>query len=85
MPATDSSQQAAPLLLEGLSRLEHRGYDSAGVAVLAPGKGSPLRVASDREDALSWLGKSLDAWRASQELLASSAAAPKLNLTAGNA
>ncbi|MEJ7833191.1 MAG: glutamine--fructose-6-phosphate transaminase (isomerizing) [Nocardioides sp.] len=28
------SQQAAPLLIEGLSRLEHRGYDSAGVAVL---------------------------------------------------
>ena len=28
------NQQAAPLLLEGLSRLEHRGYDSAGVAVL---------------------------------------------------
>ena len=27
-------QQAAPLLLEGLSRLEHRGYDSAGLAVL---------------------------------------------------
>ncbi|MEO9322564.1 glutamine--fructose-6-phosphate transaminase (isomerizing) [Nocardioides sp. C4-1] len=33
---------AAPLLLEGLSRLEHRGYDSAGVAVLAP---SGLKVA----------------------------------------
>ncbi|PWN02462.1 glutamine--fructose-6-phosphate transaminase (isomerizing) [Nocardioides silvaticus] len=28
--------QAAPLLLEGLGRLEHRGYDSAGVAVLGP-------------------------------------------------
>ena len=27
-------QQAAPILLEGLARLEHRGYDSAGVAVL---------------------------------------------------
>lgn len=27
-------QQAAPLLLEGLARLEHRGYDSAGLAVL---------------------------------------------------
>ncbi|MDP2773056.1 MAG: glutamine--fructose-6-phosphate transaminase (isomerizing) [Nocardioides sp.] len=34
-------QQAAPLLLEGLTRLEHRGYDSAGLAVL----GSGLRVA----------------------------------------
>ncbi|MGZ4438216.1 MAG: glutamine--fructose-6-phosphate transaminase (isomerizing) [Nocardioidaceae bacterium] len=27
-------QQAGPLVLEGLTRLEHRGYDSAGVAVL---------------------------------------------------
>src|SRR5215210_575029 len=35
-------QQAAPLLLEGLSRLEHRGYDSAGLAVLS---GSGLKVA----------------------------------------
>ena len=26
-------QQAAPILLEALSRLEYRGYDSAGVAV----------------------------------------------------
>jgi glucosamine--fructose-6-phosphate aminotransferase (isomerizing) len=36
-------QQAAPLLMEGLGRLEHRGYDSAGVAVL--GVGGALRVA----------------------------------------
>jgi glutamine---fructose-6-phosphate transaminase (isomerizing) len=35
-------QQAAPLLLEGLTRLEHRGYDSAGVAVLGS---SGLRIA----------------------------------------
>ena len=28
--------------------------------------GSPLQAASDRKDALSWLGKSLDAWHASQ-------------------
>ena len=26
-------RQAAPLLLSGLSRLEYRGYDSAGLAV----------------------------------------------------
>ena len=38
-------QQAAPLLLEGLGRLEHRGYDSAGIAVLGPGKERRLRVA----------------------------------------
>ncbi len=33
---------AAPILLEGLSRLEYRGYDSAGLAVLADGK--PVQV-----------------------------------------
>lgn len=27
------NQQAAPILLDGLSRLEYRGYDSAGIAV----------------------------------------------------
>ncbi len=36
------TQQAAPLLLEGLTRLEHRGYDSAGVAVVG---GSGVKVA----------------------------------------
>lgn len=35
-------QPAAPLVLEGLNRLEHRGYDSAGVAVLS---GAGLKVA----------------------------------------
>src|SRR5262249_38075354 len=28
-------KEAAPLLLEGLKRLEYRGYDSAGIATLA--------------------------------------------------
>ena len=32
------SQNAVPLLLDGLKRLEYRGYDSAGVAVVADGK-----------------------------------------------
>ena len=27
------SKQAAPILLDGLSKLEYRGYDSAGIAV----------------------------------------------------
>src|SRR5437879_3515041 len=32
------SQEAVPLLLDGLKRLEYRGYDSAGLAVLRDGK-----------------------------------------------
>jgi glucosamine--fructose-6-phosphate aminotransferase (isomerizing) len=35
------NQNAAPLLVEGLSRLEYRGYDSAGIAVLG-GRGAQV-------------------------------------------
>ena len=38
-------EQAAPILLEGLSRLEYRGYDSAGVCVFDGGK---LQVAKTK-------------------------------------
>jgi glutamine---fructose-6-phosphate transaminase (isomerizing) len=31
------NKPVSPLLIEGLKRLEYRGYDSAGVAVIAPG------------------------------------------------
>jgi len=34
-------RQATPILLEGLHRLEYRGYDSAGIAVVDRGQ---LRV-----------------------------------------
>ena len=30
------AEQAAPILLDGLERLEYRGYDSAGIAVVSP-------------------------------------------------
>jgi len=36
------SQPAAPIMLEGLTRLEYRGYDSSGIAVMGP---SGIRVA----------------------------------------
>jgi glutamine---fructose-6-phosphate transaminase (isomerizing) len=32
-------QEAAPIIFEGLKRLEYRGYDSAGLAVIAPHDG----------------------------------------------
>src|SRR5579864_6714611 len=31
-------RQAAPILLEGLRRLEYRGYDSAGLAIIRDGE-----------------------------------------------
>ena len=31
-------QQAYPILIKGLQRLEYRGYDSAGIALLNGGK-----------------------------------------------
>ena len=34
-----AERNAVPILLEGLRRLEYRGYDSAGLAVLKPGHG----------------------------------------------
>ncbi len=29
-------EEAAPILLDGLQRLEYRGYDSTGIAVCGP-------------------------------------------------
>ena len=38
-----AQRYVAPILLEGLKRLEYRGYDSAGMAVLVPGHGLERR------------------------------------------
>ena len=38
------AKPAAPILVDGLARLEYRGYDSAGVAVLGP---SEIRLHRD--------------------------------------
>ena len=49
------SSKAAPILLEGLAKLEYRGYDSAGIAVfdkdinIAKAKGR-LQILSDMVD-----------------------------------
>lgn len=32
------NKKAAPILLDGLSKLEYRGYDSAGIAVFSDGR-----------------------------------------------
>ena len=46
-------EQAAPILLDGLSRLEYRGYDSAGVAVLSSGGSIDVRKSKGRLQVLS--------------------------------
>ncbi len=48
------SREAAPILVEGLTRLEYRGYDSAGVAVLN-GRGVETRKVAGRITALGEL------------------------------
>lgn len=48
-------QQAAPILLDGLSRLEYRGYDSAGIAVVTPGHEIDIRKSKGRLQVLSSL------------------------------
>lgn len=38
-----SARDVVPILINGLSRLEYRGYDSAGIAVLFPGTQTSIR------------------------------------------
>ncbi len=46
-------EEAAPILLDGLSRLEYRGYDSAGLAVYGPSQGLQVAKAKGRLQVLS--------------------------------
>ena len=46
-------RQAAPILLDGLSRLEYRGYDSAGVAVATPSQEIEIKKSKGRLRVLS--------------------------------
>ena len=47
--------QATPILMEGLSRLSYRGYDSAGIAVIAPDHKITVRKAKGRLENLEAL------------------------------
>ncbi len=49
------TEQAGPILLDGLERLEYRGYDSAGIAVLSNEKGLQVKKAKGRLKVLSAL------------------------------
>src|SRR6202045_3826397 len=42
------SQEAYPILIAGLQRLEYRGYDSAGVATIAEGAAMEIRRAKGK-------------------------------------
>ena len=46
-------EQAAPILLDGLERMEYRGYDSAGIAVRSETKGLQVKKAKGRLQVLS--------------------------------
>ena len=51
--AYSGSRDAAPILMDGLSRLEYRGYDSAGIAVIGPSGEPELRKAVGKLSALA--------------------------------
>ena len=56
-------EQAAPILLDGLERLEYRGYDSAGIAVLSESAGLQVKKSKGRLKVLSAMvdgGRSVD-------------------------
>ena len=46
-------EQAAPILLDGLARMEYRGYDSAGIAVRSEARGLQVKKAKGRLQVLS--------------------------------
>ena len=41
-------EEAAPILLDGLERMEYRGYDSAGIAVRSEQEGLQVKKAKGR-------------------------------------
>src|SRR2546426_2049708 len=58
-------QQAAPILLEGLRRLEYRGYDSAGLSVL---NHAELQTRKKKGKVDAGLGRTLQAQPATGQL-----------------
>ena len=63
--AAIAERNVVPILVEGLRRLEYRGYDSAGIAVVAGGGDTVVRRAASRERDLARAGsQELDLRRA---------------------
>ena len=44
------NKKALPILIDGMAKLEYRGYDSAGVAVVGPGTLEVVRRAGKLEE-----------------------------------
>ena len=63
---------AAPILLDGLSRLEYRGYDSAGIAVYGRREGLQVVKAKGRlqvlQDLVQGAGRSTGHWAGTHTL-----------------
>ena len=61
-----NSTEVVPIIIEGLRRLEYRGYDSAGIAVGGNGDGLQLRRAPGKlrklEEVLHERPASWDLW-----------------------
>ncbi|HEX4218513.1 MAG TPA: glutamine--fructose-6-phosphate transaminase (isomerizing) [Acidimicrobiales bacterium] len=64
------SEDTLGVLLEGLSRLEYRGYDSAGIALVPPGSDGSL-----------WRGRAAEGTRSLNELAKQAAMAPAAGTT----
>jgi glutamine---fructose-6-phosphate transaminase (isomerizing) len=64
------SDHTVDVLLEGLSRLEYRGYDSAGIALITPGSDDRL-----------WRGRAAHGTRSLDELTKQAATAPTDGVT----
>ena len=54
------SQNAAPILLEGLKKLEYRGYDSAGIAILNNGQITVNKVTGRIANLCEKVGANID-------------------------
>ncbi len=72
------NHQAAPILLDGLSKLEYRGYDSAGLAVR---DGEHLAQVVKAKGRLSNLSEKTDSGKALKELAVSVIHAGRLTVS----
>jgi len=61
-------QSVVPVIIEGLRRLEYRGYDSAGIAVAGNSAGLELRRASGKLRAFKDATDALGTYRSAEKI-----------------